>query len=543
LRKHVPILRPISVFFALLPFIFSIIRDWRAYIFFGEGRKLTRAQHKQRAERIRQRMGQLGPTFIKGAQVLAMREDMIPAIYAHELKKLQDQVPPFSSAEANRIIARSLGRPVEKIFDEFDPKPIAAASIGQVHQAWYKGTKVAVKVLRPGVERLVQTDLRVVFALLYVMAMFVDENLMRSFYAIVEEYRRMISLEMDFRTERKNAARLRHNFRNIPQVYIPHFVEKLTTREVAVIEFVEGARVDDPEGLRRMGMDPERLIDTMIEAYVRMAVVHGFIHADPHPGNLLIDRQQRLVILDHGMALEFPEYTRIELLKLVYAVVKNDIEGIVDGFYKLDMVDAEINRAVLRDAAQKLLSIQLTGEYTPRQMQQIAQDVLNTFYKFPLRLPNQLVYLLRASTLVEGIALHYNPRFNSIKAATPIVKRMLREIAFESDKPMTDRLKGVAKETAITLRELALIIHRFEREQMRVRLHEADMMEMERFLNSFLRRFLGGISICTLIIVFALRGPSHPIFLVAFVVVLYLLISGMIVIPIPRAGRRGPYFK
>lgn len=536
--SRLPMPRSVAVTLALLPFLISFIRDWRGYLFFGEGRALTAAQHRRRAAALRRTMGELGPSFIKGAQVVAMREDIIPAVYAQELRKLQDQVPPFPVAEVRQILQRSLGSSPAQIFDHFNPRPLAAASLGQVHEAILHGQKVAVKVRRPGVVPLVQTDLITVRALLVLLSAFVEENLMRSFNAIIGEYERMINEEMDFRNERRNAARLRKNFANDPKVRIPRFSDRYNTEEVAVIEFIDGIRVDDQAGIAALGVHPDELIDLLIRSYVRMAVVHGFIHADPHPGNLLMDRHGRLVILDFGMALEFPEATRIELLRMVYAVVRNDVDTIVDGFYALDMVDPEINRAVMVDAAQKLLDIQLNTDVTPRQMQVIAQEILDTFYKFPLRLPNQLVYLMRASTLVEGIALSYYPDFISIKRAKPIVKQMLVEIAFQGEKPIGQRLRDGAREIYVTARDLGRLVRRAEREQFRVRIHEADLMEMERFFNSFLRRFLTGLGICTLVLVSALRGPGSMIFLGSAVVFLVLFVTMLVAVPLPKGARR-----
>lgn len=491
-------------------------------------------------------MARLGPSFIKAAQVLAMREDILSPIYTNELKKLQDQVPPFPYRQAASIIRRSLGQPVGNIFDEFDEEPIAAASLGQVHRAVYNGQSVAVKVLRPGVEDLVKTDLNVVRVLLGFMDIFIDANLMRSFHAIAQEFERMIHVEMDFRNERRNADRLRHNFRNDPRVHIPLFVEALTCRHVAVSEFVVGVRIDRPEALARYDVDTDELIHLLIETYVRMAVIHGFIHADPHPGNLFVDQQKRLVILDYGMALEFDKQTKLELLKLTYAVTKKDIDGIVDGFVRLGMVDADINRGVMRDAAQTLLDVTLKGGVTPRQIQEIAQDILRTFYRFPLRLPNNLVYLFRASSLVEGIALQYDPSFNGVLAATPIVKRLLREIAFQGDQPMRNRVLDAGKEAVVTVRELARVIHRLEREQLRLRIHEADIFEIERFFNAFLRRLLGGIGIAVLAtilsaILIVFRMPLLLTFALLSLAFVYILTA---FVPIPRGTPRGrPYFK
>lgn len=540
--------RSIRVFTALFPFIISFIRDWRGWVFIGAPGRLSQDEHRRRAENLRICFGKLGPSFIKAAQVLAQREDFFPEVYCREFRKLQDQVPPFPSRRAKAILRECFRKPPSTVFDSFDSDPIAAASLGQVHRAVYQGKPVAVKILRPGVKDLVSTDLKVVHFLLFFLEVFIDENLMRSFRAILTEYERMMAQEMDFRNEQRNAARLRHNLRKNPRIYVPLFVPSLTTRQTVVIEYVDGIRVDDVEGLRRKGVATDDLTRLMIEAWVRMVVIDGFIHADPHPGNLLVDGENRLVLLDFGMALEFDERTRLELLKIVHAFSKNDVDAIIDGFYKLDMVDAGINRAVLRDAAQTLLEIQLTSDVTPRQVQEIAQDIVDTFYRFPLRMPNNLVYLFRAASLLEGVAIRYNPRFNGVKEATPIIRKMLREIAFPGDKPIKDRLIEGAEEVWTTTRELAVVIHRMEREQLSIRIHEADIFALERFLNALLRRLLvaGALGIVAVLVTIVGLQTGAVIALVLPLLVIMVLFVLLALLPIPRSGNgngRGPYFK
>lgn len=537
--------RSVRVTVALTPFLVSFVRDWRRFLFFGGPRPFTPAQHRDRARRLRITMARLGPSFIKGGQVLAQREDIILPIYAKEFKKLQDAVPPFPSRVASAIIKRVLGAEPTEIFDKFDFDPIAAASLGQVHRAIYRGQPVAIKILRPHVQDLVATDLRVVRMLLWVVGLFLDDNLMRSAYAIIDEYDRMIHIEMDFRNEAANAIRFRRNFADDSRVRIPGCVAPLTRREIVVFEWIEGVRPDRPQELTALGVKTDAMIALIIETYVRMAVVHGFIHADPHPGNLLMDAEGRLCILDYGMALEFDEGTRMELLRVVYAVSRKDVEAIVDGFYRLDMVDPDVSRAEIRRAAETLLSIQLEQDLTPRQIAVIAQEIIDTFYKFPLRLPNQLVYLGRASSLVEGLALQYNPRFNGVKEITPVVKKVLAEIAFDPKKPWKDRARDAAFEIWGTARDFGRVVRRMERDELRVRISQADLMELQRFAFAFLQRLLAGIVMATLAIMVAgwLLVEGFLILLPFPALLLVLGVGMLIAVPMKRGKPGKNWFK
>ncbi|MEQ8820022.1 MAG: AarF/UbiB family protein [Sumerlaeia bacterium] len=500
------ILRPIQVFFALLPFVVSFLRDYRGFLVAGAPRKLTKPQHRRRARKLTDTMGSLGPAFIKGIQVLATREDVLPPEYTDEFKTLQDRVPPFPTKKALAILEEAWGRAPLAVLESFDEEPLAAASLGQVHRAHYRGQEVAVKILRPGVREIVDVDLRTVVRLGRLFQFFVDTPYMESFWSIMAEFRRMIFQEMDFTNEEKHANRLRENFRDEPRVIIPAIFGELTTPQTVVMEFMRGCRVDDPEALEQSHSSAREILDLMIRTYLKMTVIDGFIHADPHPGNLLVDDQGRLVILDYGMALDFGDRIKSELLGGCFALVRGDVESLVDSFYRLKMVSPETNRAVVRDAAEALLEIQLRDDFNPRMIQEVIDDILHTFHSFPLRLPQQLVYLFRASALVEGIGMRYDPHFSSIREAKPILQEMMKDVVLDSRQGWKEQAKDTANTALRTLRYGARVVARLEREELRVRVHGADMDALEGFFRSLLRRGLTGLACLALTIVGAVAA-------------------------------------
>lgn len=487
-------LRPFIVIWIIFPYIISFIRDYRRWVFFGPPRILTQEASQKRIEKFTLKIASLGPAFIKLTQVLAMREDIIPKAYTAEFKKLQDQVPAFPYRLVKKIILKELNNHLEEIFKNFEEIPIAAASLGQVHKAIYSGKEVAVKVLRPNVEKIISNDLKIIKFILVIISSIIQSHAIDIFHTIHKEFSKMIKQEMDFIQEAQNAERFRINFKDDDFIIIPKIFNEISSKRVLVLQYHEGIRVDDIDNLKQLNIDPLNLVSNLIRIYTHQVIIDGFLHADPHPGNLLINREGKLIMLDFGMVSEFEEETKLELLKLTIATIRHDIDGVVNGFYKLRMVGDGVNRTTLRDAAEVLMNINFTTEYKPRQIQQIGEDILKTFYRFPLRLPSNLVYLLRASALVEGIGISFDPKFNALRQSAPIVRKLLEKVYLEKEKGVIDLLKNKVLKVFDFFSNLEKVIYRAEREQLKVRAHETDLNEMENFIETVFRRIMIGIS-------------------------------------------------
>jgi predicted unusual protein kinase regulating ubiquinone biosynthesis (AarF/ABC1/UbiB family) len=259
-----------------------------------------------------------------------------------------------------------------------------------------------------------------------------------------------------------------------------------------VLEYVEGTRIDRLHGRLESGeLRLDQLMATLAEMYLKMMLEDGVFHADPHAGNLLVDPQGRLVLLDFGMVLQVERETRRRLVGAVIAAARQDVDGLINAFYELGILDPDVDRGTVRDAARSLMAITIREDVSHRQIQQLVEEVLRTFYEWPLMLPSNLVYFGRAAVLVEGIGLRYDPEFNALAVTRPVVARSAGRLiqgVMEQD-PRT-RITDWTQEAMAAVRTLRDLVRRVERDELRVRSHPRDTLELQRFLAQQVRRAL-----------------------------------------------------
>ena len=485
-------MRAFRVFTALLPFIVGFLRDRRRFILFGGSPRRSEAFHRRRAEQLTRTLAHLGPTFIKLAQVLAVRADILPEPYLSSLATLTDQVPPLAPGVAEEVVRTELGKPADELFERWDAEPLAAASLGQVHRARWQGREVAVKVLRPGVVELVHDDLDIAFRILLLVQVLFPNHHTRALGAIVSEFAKRIGGELDFREEARQAALIRQNLAPYPQVVVPEVITPLVTRRVLVLEYIEGTRIDKLHDRIGSGeVDLRALVRTVGELYLQMMLVDGLFHADPHPGNLLVDGQGRVVLLDFGMVIPVERELRTKLARLVLAAAQGDADGVINSFYELGILDPDADRGAVQDAAAKI--VRMVGERgaSVRQIGKLVDEILWSFYDWPLMLPSDLVYFGRASALVEGLAIRYDPNVNVAQELKPLIDRWRPRLmsVLLGQEPQAG-FGDWAKELTTGLRSIRDLIRRVEREELKVRWHPRDVGELQRFIGTQVRRLL-----------------------------------------------------
>ncbi len=508
------LLRGARITLALLPFLFAFLRDRRRFVFMGRPARRSPEDHERRARKLAATIAGLGPTFIKLAQIFSARADLIPEPYLGAVGTLQDRVPPVPTAALRQVIEGELEAPVDELFEEFDEEPMAAASLGQVHRAVWRGREVAVKVLRPQVEETVALDLDLSFGILFWLNILFPNHHIRGVTNVVREFSVRVREEMDFRSEAANMERFQALFRDTPRVRAPHVVEPLTRKRVLVMEYMRGTKVDALHDRFASGeLRFDDVMERLIQLYLRMMMLDGFLHADPHPGNLLIADDGTIVVLDWGMALEVPRWTRDSILGVALAVEREDLDGIINEMYRLGMLSPEVSRGEIREAAREVFRILERARTSSRErIQEIVQEVWDTFYTWPLLLPQELVYFFRSAVLLEGIGFRYDPDFNGLLVLKRVIRRSRREILRETSKEPVTAARDLMLEAAHTIRTMKELLSRVEREELRVRVHPSDAQAQERFLYLQTRRFLLSIfatatAVISAIIFVAIRNP------------------------------------
>ena len=438
-------MRVVVIIRHILPFVLSFIRDRRRWLVAGAPVPRSREFHRRRADALVASIGTLGPTFVKLAQVFAGRADLFPEEYVRALSTLTDQVPPVPVEAVERTILESYGQSPATLFERFDQVPIAAASLGQVHRATYEGRDVVVKVLRPGIERLVASDVKAAKWILKVLERrFATNPHVRGLRVAVEEFSLRIGDEMDFRKEAQNAEQIRANFAGNRHVMIPRIEPDLVRQHVLVMDYMQGVRIDRADsveagnGVRRVRS--AAIVSTVMELYIQMMLVDGLFHADPHPGNLLVAPDGRIILLDFGMVVPVPRETRWHLIQTVFASIRKDVDGVVAGFDALGVIEPDADPQMVRDLVQALLELAHSRSTVPERIEMLLADqVMGTLYDWPVTLPREMVYFARAAALIEGLGVHYDPRFNPIVFAAPIALKMRRRILSSlGDQPARD---------------------------------------------------------------------------------------------------------
>ncbi|WP_247008806.1 ABC1 kinase family protein [Halorientalis litorea] len=474
-----------------LPLLLAYARDRNRFLLFGRSRTVSPEERRRRAATLLDSLLTLGPTFIKLGQLLSTRPDILPPEYIDEFTKLQDEVPPADWAEAEGVVEAELGA-VEDVFTTFDTESISGASLGQVYYAETEAGPVAVKVRRPGVEDLVEADLRVIRWSLPLVMRFVGQARSFSLETLADEFAKTIRQEMDYEREARMLGEIRENFGDDPRIRIPTVDDERSTGRVLTMEYVEGTKISSVSELDELGVDRTQIAETLQRVYLQMIVEDGVFHADPHPGNLAVQEDGTLVFYDFGMSGYVEPYVQDRIIDFYVAVANQDTDAILDALVEMGTLSPEADREVMGEVMELAIADARGEDIEQYRVQQIIQQVEDTIYEFPLRLPSNLALVLRVATVVEGVCVTLDPEFDFISVATDYLRDQgyLEAGIRQFFEDRADELNQAAQSTIRTPPKLEQTLDRIERDDLRV---NADIEDSDDLLQTLAKRLVYGM--------------------------------------------------
>lgn len=411
--------RTIRIFVKLLPSILALRKDRRKWVK-KEGKDTDLEKYRKNARKVLNTFISLGPVYIKLGQWLSSRADILPQPYLEELAKLQDNVPAAPFDQIKSIIENDIGLINEK-FDEIDPIPISGASLGQVYRGKISGQKIVVKVKRPGIEKIVEEDLKVLKKVLPIALRFVDPNLRFSAKAMLSQFIETIHEEMDYTIESLNLKQIKHDLKK-SSIVIPSVYDDYSSKNVLTMEYIPGIKITNIKALDEKGIDRQKLVIDVHKVFFTMLLRHSLFHADPHPGNISVTDDGKIILYDFGMVGRLDNQTRLRLIRLYLALVEKDPPRTVNAMADLGMLTPNFNRTVIEKGIELAVGAMYGKKPDEMEVQSLMELANKTMSKFPFILPKNLALYMRMASIIEGIYKTHKVDFKFIKVIREILE-------------------------------------------------------------------------------------------------------------------------
>ncbi|MEW5804143.1 MAG: AarF/ABC1/UbiB kinase family protein [bacterium] len=376
--------------------------------------------------RVRMVFEELGPTFIKLGQLLSLRTDLIPREFAAEFRKLQDRVPPVPFDEIKEQIESELRAPLSEVFSSVNPVPYGAASIAQVHEAvLLDGQKVMVKVQRPKIADIIDTDISILFHLAYLLDRYVPESKVYSPSDIMEEFSRSIKRELDFTIEAGSTQRFHKNFAKDRHVVIPRVYWELTTKKVLVLQRLDGIRIDRIDTMRARGWDTAKVALLGSKVFLKQILEYGFFHGDPHPGNILLLDEDVLALIDFGIVGRLDKEMKESCSAIFFSLLNKDYDRLVQEYIKIGFTSADTNIRHFRRDLTEFLDNYLDRPLKYLHIGEIFVHTTEISMKHHIRIPKDLTLLGKTLLFIESIGTELDPEISLLAISRPYAQRLL----------------------------------------------------------------------------------------------------------------------
>jgi predicted unusual protein kinase regulating ubiquinone biosynthesis (AarF/ABC1/UbiB family) len=477
--------RFVDIWSFVLTLMFKIWRYNKAWSYPGGITEAKQAaRRKAQAIWIRNTFLDLGPTFIKVGQLFSTRADIFPGEYVEELSKLQDRVPAFSYEQVEGIVEQELGKKIPELFQDFEPVPLAAASLGQVHKAiLYTGESVVVKVQRPGLKKLFEIDLHILKGIARYFQNHPKWGRGRDWMGIYEECCRILWEEIDYLNEGRNADTFRRNFRSYDWVKVPRVYWRYATTRVITLEYVPGIKVSQYDALEAAGVDRKAIARYGAQAYLHQLLNNGFFHADPHPGNLAVSPDGALIFYDFGMMGTIKSNVREGLMETLFGIAQKDGERVVKSLIDLGAIAPVDDMGPVRRSVQYMLDNFMDKPFENQSVAAISDDLYELAYNQPFRFPATFTFVMRAFSTLEGVGKGLDPEFNFMEVAQPYAMQLMTDNNGSEGNSFLNELSRQAVQVSSTAlglpRRLEDTLDKIERGDIRLRVRS---LETERLM-------------------------------------------------------------
>lgn len=377
--------------------------------------------------RMRRVIEELGPTYVKAGQVVSTRPDLVPPDIIKELSKLQDEVPPFPFEKAQERIEAAIGKPLDRIFRSFARVPIASASIGQVHEAvLHDGREVVVKVQRPEIEQVIRIDTEIMHDLAVKAENRFEEARLYNLAERVEEFTKTIKQELNYMIEGQNADRFRANFAGDDTIYIPEIYWDYTTEKVLTMEYIHGIKIKDREKLISHGYDLTYLTEVIGNAYIKMILLDGFFHGDPHFGNIFVMEGQVVALIDFGMVGIVDPIMKRNMAKYFISLVGQDAVSLVEVLNEIAEIDPATDQNALVREVGRMMQKYSNVTLGRIKLEDLVMELFNIGMKYKITLPGEFTLMDKTLVTLEGLGRYLDPNFDLIGAAEPAARMLFR---------------------------------------------------------------------------------------------------------------------
>lgn len=448
------------------------------------------ARRKRQAIWIRDTFLDLGPTFIKVGQLFSTRADLFPSEYVEELSKLQDRVPAFGYAQVEAIVEQDLGKPISQLFLSFDPIPLAAASLGQVHKAQlHTGEEVVVKVQRPGLKKLFTIDLQILKGIARYFQNHPEWGRGRDWMGIYEECCRILWEEIDYISEGSNADTFRRNFQEYEWVKVPRVYWRYVSPRVLTLEYLPGIKISHYEAIEAAGLDRKLIAQLGAKAYLQQLLNDGFFHADPHPGNIAVSPEGgALIFYDFGMMGRIKTNVREQLMETLFGISQKNADRVVNSLVELGALSPTEDMGPVRRSVQYMLDNFMDKPFENQSVAEISDDLYEIAYDQPFRFPATFTFVMRAFSTLEGVGKGLDPDFNFMEVAKPFALQIMTNGNTPDGNSFLNELGRQAAQVSTTAfglpRRIEDTIEKLERGDLRVRVRSIESDRILRRISS-----------------------------------------------------------